>query len=131
MSPYFAFWGDDMSQVDEYELFADFIGREVNLERLAELKCQKAKGKNAYADCCEYILDVSEMISTNPDNRLLFMIYLYIFGNVMKGGRVIKRVSILPNGCLESSLESDLNPSELIVVENILRYIAEEEKEDE
>ena len=44
---------------------------------------------------------------------------------------MIKRVSILPNVCLDSSLESDLEPSELIVVENILRYIAEEEKEDE
>ena len=112
-------------------MFADFIGREVNLERLAELKCRKAKGKNAYADCNEYVLDVSEMISINPENRLFFMIYLYIYGNVMKGGRVIKRVSILPNVCLDSSLESDLDPSELIVVENILRYIAEEEKEDE
>ena len=132
-----------MARIDEKELFARYIGEEVNCSRLESLACNNGSGRGSYADCEEYIIahvdyyeqaryrelfKLTSALTEKWDYRGVdFRIYLYIRENVITGGRLFKYVETSESSHFRpTGYETDATMQELRVAERILKYVISE-----
>ena len=134
-----------MARVDEHEIFARFIGENVNLSRLSLVSQSNGKGHGSYSDSDEYIIahveyydkpEYKEVFKLTPtliekwDYRGIdFSVYLYVRDGIITGGHIFKYIDTSTSSHYRpTGYETDSTQQELRVVTRILTYITSEEE---
>lgn len=133
-----------MAKVDEHELFASIIGKNVNKVNFGALAQNNGNGYGNYADSQQFVIyhydyyeseEYQKLFGLTPaliekwDSKGIdFKIYVYIRDDIITGGRVFKYVDT-STGChfRPTGYETDATQQELRVVSRILSYITYEQ----
>lgn len=129
-----------MARVNEHEIFARYIGENVNLPRLELIAWNNGNGYGDYADSKEYIISHVEYYDVKEYQEIFgltsalierwdylgidFRIYLYICDGLITGGHVFKYVRTSESSHFRpTGYETDATQQELRIVRRILNFL--------
>lgn len=127
-----------MTKIDELELFANFVGRRINYDRLAALGKLKGCGKYGYSDCAEYRIALKNidnfgsnlkispaMLNRWKKDSAEIVLHIFAKEDRITGGHIRKTVRANSSGC--ERYETDPNGGELKIIKTILEFLSETE----
>lgn len=133
-----------MKTVEEHEVFADAVGKRIDMKRLESIAVANGNGQDAYEDCKEYLADALADLDGKlncrfritaslqrrwSENTILFSIRLYIRDGVLIGGHVLRKKCVGTDHSI--SYATVPTQQEIRVVERILQYLTEEKEDEE